>query len=46
MTYPGRACGIALLIASALFVQSSFSKEQVDIAPLALQTVGSVQLRS
>jgi len=37
MTYPGRACGIALLIAAALFVPNSFSKEQVDIAPLALQ---------
>jgi hypothetical protein len=37
MTYPGRAHGIALLIAAALFVGCSFSKEQVDIAPLAPQ---------
>ena len=38
MTYPGRACGMALLITSALLVQSSFSKERVDVAPPALQT--------
>ena len=38
MTYPERACGIALLITSALLVQSSFSKERVDVAPPALQT--------
>ena len=38
MTYSGRACGMALFITLALLVQSSFSKEQVNVAPPALQT--------
>src|SRR3954453_3760025 len=38
MIYAGHAWGIALLITSALPLQSSFSKLRVDVAPQALQT--------
>src|SRR3954449_7613264 len=38
MIYAGHAWGIALLIISALPLQSSFSKVRVDVAPETLQT--------
>jgi len=37
MTYAWRANGIALLITSALLMQSSFSKVRADVAPQTLQ---------
>src|SRR4051812_44618966 len=38
MIYAGCAWGIALLITSALLMQSSFSKVRADVAPQTLQT--------
>src|SRR3954452_7590285 len=38
MNYAGRTRGIALLITSALLMQSSFSKVRVDVAPQTLKT--------
>src|SRR3954451_24754046 len=38
MIYAGRAWGIALLITSALLMQSAFSKAEVDVASQTLRT--------